>query len=160
MLYNQTRAATIEAKSETVSLYRVNGDTFKAVLNNQANDDPQLLEKIDQAINQGWFLPLSLTLSVLVVTSSLASLTKKNGGILHYIVAGTKSLYGGDIIRTYKSPRRWLWRRWRGTVFQHNWRTVSGNMFISLLFICFSRSIVTTLDHSHPWIQRFVYLRK
>ena len=76
VLYNQTRAATIEAKTETVSLYRVNGDTFKAVLNNQANDDPQLLEKIDQAINQGWF-PLSLTLSVLVVTSSLASLTKK-----------------------------------------------------------------------------------
>lgn len=53
MLYNQTRAATIEAKSETVVLYRVHGDTFKAVLNNQSNDDPQLLEKIDQAINQG-----------------------------------------------------------------------------------------------------------
>ena len=55
VLYNQTRAATIEAKSESVMLYRVHGDTFKAVLNNQSNDDPQLLEKIDQAINQGGF---------------------------------------------------------------------------------------------------------
>ena len=53
----QTRAATIEAKTNAVTLYRVNDDAFKAVLNNQSNDDPELLEKIDQAINQGLCYP-------------------------------------------------------------------------------------------------------
>lgn len=81
VLYNQTRSATITGKSDSVSLFRVNGETFKAVLNRlTSNDDPELLEQIDQAINQ---------------------------------LAGTKSLYGGNIIRPYKPNRKWLWGRWK-----------------------------------------------
>jgi CRP-like cAMP-binding protein len=104
VLYNQSRAATITAKTDTVTLFRVKGDTFKLILNHHQTikDDQELLEKIDNVINQ---------------------------------IAGTKSLYGGVIIRQYKSPRLWLWTRWKGTVLQHNYKTVLGNMMISVVLM-------------------------
>ncbi|CAB9498691.1 dependent protein kinase regulatory subunit [Seminavis robusta] len=135
VLYNQTRAATICAKSDSVTLFRVNGATFKDILNHYfSRDDPETLYLIDQAIDQ---------------------------------VSGTKSLYGGDIIRQYQSSRFWLWKKWTGTVFQHNWRTVTFNMAMSLLFIVLVRrctdptwKIGLTPDHSHPFIQRLDIIRK
>lgn len=52
VLYNQTRKASILAKSDTVTVYRVRGDTFKSVLDlDSSDDDPDLFEKIEQAIN-------------------------------------------------------------------------------------------------------------
>ena len=136
VLYNQTRAATIVAKSERVSLFRVKGDTFKSVLHQLVCDgtDPATLASIDQAINQ---------------------------------CTGTISLYGGDIIRTFKPNRAWLWGRWRGTVFQHNFKTTTLNMLLSLLFIVGVRlvtdptwSIGLTPDKSHPFIQRLEIVRR
>ena len=138
VLYSQTRAATINAKSDTVSLFRVKGETFKSFLNSKLllsfNDDPELLEQIDQAINQ---------------------------------VAGTKSLYGGDIIRQYKPNRAWLWSRWTGTVFLHNYKTVLGNMLVSLAFIFYARRVTGSAwslgmppDKTHPFIQRLNIIRQ
>lgn len=137
VLYNQTRAATVKTKSDRVALFRMHGETFKSVLNNQLTtqiDDPELMNKIDQAINQ---------------------------------VAGTKSLYGGDIIRTFKSPRIWLWKRWNGTVLQHSYRTVCLMMAISLVFIFITRRITDPTwhlglspDKAHPFIARLEIIRK
>lgn len=135
VLYNQTRSATIVAKSDAVSLFRVNADTFKSVLNKlTVNDDPELLQQIDNAINQ---------------------------------VEGTKSFYGGDIIRQYKSNRSWLWRRWRGTVFEQNWRTVGYMMLYSLFFTGGTRLLTDPTwkfglipDKTHPFIIRLDIIRK
>lgn len=133
VLYNQTRAATITAKSDTVSVYRVHADIFRSVLNH-SQEDPQVLQQIDQAINE---------------------------------ISGSKSRYGGDIIRPYKPNRRWLWGRWRGTVFEHNYRTVLGNMLMSLIFIVVTRLVTEPSwkfglvpDKSHPFIQRLDIIRK
>jgi len=137
VLYNQTRAATVQSKSDSVALFRVNGDTFKSVLNQLTlsfEDDPQLMDKIDQAINQ---------------------------------VSGTKSLYGGDIISTFKSPRLWLWGRWEGTILQHNCKTVALTMTVSLIFILITRRITDPTwsigfapDKSHPYIARLEIIRR
>jgi hypothetical protein len=113
-------------------LYRINANTFKTILNHFiADDDPELLRKIDNAIDQ---------------------------------VAGTKTLYGGDIIRQYKPSRSWLWKRWRGTVFQHTWRTVGLNMLMSLLFILIVRSHTEstwlTPDKSDPIIHGLDIVRR
>ena len=136
-LYNQTRAATISPKSDCVTLFRVNGDTFKTVLNRMAkndDEDPELLYKIDQAIMQ---------------------------------VSGTKSLYGGDIVRQYRPNRTWLWKQWAGTVLQHNYRTTLLNMGLSLLFVLITRRLTDPTWHiglapekSHPFIQRLVIIQK
>jgi predicted membrane chloride channel (bestrophin family) len=135
VLYNQTRAATIVAKSDRVTLFRVDGYTFKRVLNRLASDDdPDELSKIDQAINQ---------------------------------VSGTKTQYGGSIIRQYKSNRIWLWTRWAGTIAQHNYKTTLLNMLFSLVFIIWTRRCTDpnwnmgfAPDKSHPFIQRLVIVQK
>jgi len=82
-------------------------------------------------------------------------------------VSGTRSLYGGDIIRQYKPNRVWLWRRWTGTVLQHSYRTTLLNMLYSLAFIALTRRLTDPSwhiglapDHSHPFIQRLDIIRK
>jgi CRP-like cAMP-binding protein len=136
VLYRQSRAATITAKTDTVALYRVKGDAFKSILNHHqtTKDDPELLEKIDNVINQ---------------------------------IAGTKSLYGGVIIRQYKSPRLWLWTRWTGTVFQHNYKTVMGMMMFSLVLMVgiqyFTESdgkFALLPDQSYPVIEHLEVIAK
>jgi Cyclic nucleotide-binding domain len=133
VIYNRTRAATITAKSDAgVVLYRIHGDAFKTILNPFiADDDPELLRKIDNAIDQ---------------------------------VAGTKTLYGGHIIRQYKPSRSWLWKKWKGTVFQHTWRTVGLNMLLSLLFIVCVRQYTDptwlTPDKSNPIIHGLDIIRR
>jgi CRP-like cAMP-binding protein len=53
VLQNKTRATTIFAKSDAVTYYRINGDTFQRILKNFIpDDDPELLLKIDSAIDQ------------------------------------------------------------------------------------------------------------
>jgi hypothetical protein len=136
VLYDDTRKATVTAKTDTVTLYRVNGDTLKSILNRSitSSDDAELLGTIDHAINQ---------------------------------VSGTTSLYGGDIIRPYKSPRSWLWARWKGTVVQHNYKNVLGNMLVSLIFIFGVRyftepswKLGLVPDKSHPFIQWLDIIRR
>ena len=136
VLYNKMRSATVIPKSDEVTLFRVNGDAFKSVLNNQLalDDDPELLQKIDQAINH---------------------------------VAGTKSLYGGSIIRQWEPTRAWLWRQWQGTVLQHSYKAVLGNMLLSLLVIVFTKRLTDPTwnfglrpDHSHSFVQLLDIIRK
>ena len=50
-------------------------------------------------------------------------------------ISGVKTKYDGDIIQKFKPGRMWLWSQWRGTIMQHAWRPVVGNMIISLLFM-------------------------
>lgn len=141
VLYDKPRSATIRVKSENVTLFRINGDTLKSVINQHGStcrcnkDDPELLEKIDKAINQ---------------------------------VAGTKSRYDGDgIIRQFKPHRRWLWRQWQGTVLQLNHKVVLGNMLVSLGVICGTRLLTGSPwnwglrpDAAHPIIQIMETIRK
>lgn len=137
-MYNKTRAATVKAASDTVSLFRVKGEIIISILNEHhllptSKNDLEQLERINEAISE---------------------------------VEGAKSFYGGNIIRPYKPNRLWLWRRWRGTVFQHNYKTVLGNMLFSLAFIFCARqmtgsawSIGMPPDKNHPFIQRLDVIR-
>ena len=51
ILYDERRAATVAAKDESVSYYRVDGVTFKAALN-KPMESLTLMQEIDAAINQ------------------------------------------------------------------------------------------------------------
>ncbi|GAX26970.1 hypothetical protein FisN_9Lh274 [Fistulifera solaris] len=138
VLFNTTRAATITAKTETVTLYRVDADTFKRVLNRviPPADQSDLFATIDEAIKQ---------------------------------VAGTKTLYGGDIIRQYVPSRYWLWTRWAGTILQYNIKTTLFNMLFSFGFILLARRITNdqppfhmglSPNKTHPFIERLTIVHK
>lgn len=138
VLFNTTRSATITAKSETVTLYRVDAHTFKRVLNRviHVEADQNDFATIDEAIKQ---------------------------------VAGTKTLYGGDIIRQYVPSRYWLWTRWAGTILQHNLKTTLFNMLFSFCFILLARRITNdqfpwemglSPNKSHPFIERLTIVHK
>ena len=135
VLYNSTRAASVIAKTDKVALFRIDGDTFKSVLNTVQNTNDKLeLEKIDEAIMQ---------------------------------IAGTKSLFGGDIIKSYKSSRWWLWTRWSGTVLQHNLWPTFLNMLFSTVTIMILRRLTDPMwpigmapDPSHPLIIKLAIFQK
>jgi predicted membrane chloride channel (bestrophin family) len=82
-------------------------------------------------------------------------------------VAGTKSLYGGDIIRTYKPNRFWLWAQFSGTILQHNLLPTLLNMLYSITIIMIIRAITDPTrplglapDSSHPLIARLAIFEK
>lgn len=47
-------------------------------------------------------------------------------------VSGIKTRYGGEVIRTFRPDRRWLWQQWTGTILQYAWKTSVINMVIRL----------------------------
>ena len=91
MLYNVPRAATVSAKNnKDCTLYRVDRRTFRYFI------DSQHPRGIDGLKNE----------------------LKKIDNVIDKI-AGVNTRYSGSIIPQYRPNRRWLWRRWSGTVLQY-----------------------------------------
>ena len=102
MLYNVPRKATVSAKSDTITLFRVDRKTFRYFLDRQQpqeiDDVKEELKDIDSAIDK---------------------------------IAGVNSRYSGDIIKQYKPKRSWLWRRWTGTILQRQYKVALLQMIIT-----------------------------
>jgi predicted membrane chloride channel (bestrophin family) len=82
-------------------------------------------------------------------------------------ISGMKTRYGGSIIREFKPMRSWLWTRWRGTILEHGWKVVLGNMLLSVAFISLIRgnvkptwSVGMLPDANNPVIARMLGLGK
>ena len=102
MLYNVPRKATVSAKSDTITLFRVDRKTFRYFLDRQQpqeiDDVKEELKDIDSAIDK---------------------------------IAGVNSRYSGDIIKQYKPQRKWLWSRWTGTILQRSYKVALLQMIIT-----------------------------
>ena len=102
MLYNVPRKATVSAKSDTITLFRVDRKTFRYFLDRQQpqeiDDVKEELKDIDSAIDK---------------------------------IAGVYSRYSGDIVKQYKPKRSWLWRRWTGTILQRQYKVALLQMIIT-----------------------------
>ena len=83
-------------------------------------------------------------------------------------VSGIKTRYGGEVIRTFRPDRRWLWQQWTGTILQHAWKTSVINMVITAIFLLvlqhghgeLSWGVGMLPQRDHPWIARLVGLHK
>lgn len=51
VLYNETRAATVQSKTETMKYYRIDGDVFQRIVNT-SNESLESMKEIDILINQ------------------------------------------------------------------------------------------------------------
>jgi len=185
VLYNKDRAATITAgafgggsdarqrarRGPTISnnkrttgviLYRVLGTKFKKILETPigGGDDGTAGER------RG-----GTTLFGGTSSSNLASLeTAQQVDDVVQQVSGTKSVYGGYIIRPYEPDRRWLWRRWTGTVLQHSYKTCLLNVLLTTIIVILvgirtgSLQVGGTVgflpDPSDPIMQRFQMVKK
>jgi hypothetical protein len=123
VLYNETRAATISARSESendekVTLYRIKEDTFKNILYNQQRNQQRhqlnqttsgaclgTMQQIDDAINE---------------------------------ISGRTTLYGGNIILPYQPERVWLWKNWSKTILGVSYKATVLNMLLCRLFLKFA----------------------
>ena len=110
ILYDEVRAATIMAESESLVYYQLKGDLFKkALLLNGKNSGIASFEKmqeIDEVINT---------------------------------VSGTNTLYDGRVIPAYKPERAWLWQQYTGTVLKISRDTILIAMAGSALFVAFAK---------------------
>jgi predicted membrane chloride channel (bestrophin family) len=144
VMQSAPRAATISVKSDTAVLFRADGATFKSILGRGDDDDdendPDRLKDLKdvEEINEA----------------------------IHQL-SGTKSLYGGSIIRQYRPNRGWLWSQWSGTVIQHNIKTALLMMLLSLAFVLASRACIEPTweiglapDEDHLFIQRLAMIQK
>jgi hypothetical protein len=104
LLYDSGRAATVTAATH-VSAFRLSRDSFKTFLNHLPQQEEEKIKTKLLKIDQ-------------VIDK----------------ISGVKTRYKGDIIRKFKPMRMWLWTRWKGTIFQHAWKTAVLNMMISLAF--------------------------
>jgi len=128
VLYSGTRSATILTESESVTLFRIFGDTFKEILDPRRNVayDLETMQEIDGVINELWDC-------------------NKYGG-----------RGAGDIIPQYKPERIWLWSQWCGTIVKLSLRATVGNMLFCVGFIVLVQETQNggTDFHNHP-IQYF-----
>jgi len=119
LLYGTARAATVRTKT-AVSVYRLERRDFHHFMNcNPADSDKTQTDSSPY-------------------TNSRAEKVKRDLREIDGIIdrfSGVKTKYDGDIIQKFKPSRMWLWSKWRGTIMQHAWRGVVGNMVISLLFM-------------------------
>lgn len=138
MLYNVPRKATVSAKSDTITLFRVDRKTFRYFLDRQQpqeiDDVKQELKDIDRAIDK---------------------------------IAGVNSRYSGDIIKQYKPQRSWLWSRWTGTILQRSYKVALLQMIITAsigIFVRRSSSVKWPIgsvpDQSNLIISRMIAFSK
>lgn len=104
LLYDSGRAATVTAATK-VSAFRLSRESFKSFLNDLSSQDED-----------------NIKTELLMVDQVIDK------------ISGVKTRYNGDIIRQFKPMRLWLWKRWKGTIFQHAWKTSVFNMMVSLAF--------------------------
>jgi CRP-like cAMP-binding protein len=127
ILYNTARAATITAKSKKVTLYRLDRKSFAYFIYQRGGP-------IGENMMHTTTTPGQLKTEVRAIDQAIDN------------IAGVKSRYGGTIVRTFDSSRRFLWRRWVGTILQHAWKATLANVGVSVVL-----SIVLRVLVPHTW---------
>lgn len=144
VLTNTSRAETITAKTDNVTLFRASGADFVSAFSNNPRgvdgedltdscvDDNAIVEEhdrraIDKAIDQ---------------------------------LSGTKSLYGGEITKQYQPSRVWLWSQWHGTILEQNLLSTIYAMLMCFIMVILIRSFAEPTwpighapDPEHPLIE-------
>lgn len=153
-MYNQTRQATVICRTPSCSVFRIEGDTYKTILNQRVVHSPSSSSTIEGTGANGD--------EEVSLDDDIASAIKE--------IEGTKSLYGGAIIRPYKPNRIWLWKRFSGTILQHVALPTLANMLWSLAFVAFVRhktlgpgmwkSWLSPPDLAHPFIAKLQLVHK
>ncbi len=108
ILYDETRAATIMVASDTLTYYQIAGDIFKAAL-------------------------LSAESSSSTSTISFDKMQEIDEVI--NTISGTQTLYGGNVIPSYRPERAWLWQQYGGTVLKISLETTLLAMAASAVFV-------------------------
>lgn len=108
ILYDETRAATIMVASDTLTYYQIAGDIFKAAL-------------------------LSAESSSSTATISFDKMQEIDEVI--NTISGTQTLYGGNVIPSYRPERAWLWQQYGGTVLKISLETTLLAMAASAVFV-------------------------
>ena len=156
IMYNQTRQATVTCRTRNCSVFRIPGDDFKNILNQRAvhsSPPSSTAEDATGSVNED---------DLLGEDDAIANAIKE--------IEGTKSLYGGAIIRPYKPNRSWLWKRFAGTILQHVALPTLFNMLWSLAFVAFVRhktlgmgmgkSWFSPPDLAHPFVAKLHLVHK
>lgn len=108
ILYDEIRAATIMVASDTLTYYQIAGDIFKAAL-------------------------LSAESSSSTTTISFDKMQEIDEVI--NTISGTQTLYGGNVIPSYRPERAWLWQQYGGTVLKISLETTLLAMAASAVFV-------------------------
>ena len=108
ILYDETRAATIMVASDTLTYYQIAGGIFKAAL-------------------------LSAESSSSTATISFDKMQEIDEVI--NTISGTQTLYGGNVIPSYRPERAWLWQQYGGTVLKISLETTLLAMAASAVFV-------------------------
>ena len=131
IMYNQTRQATVICRTPNCSVFQIPGDAFKTILNQRSSSTAEdATGNVDENV-------------LLQEDDDIANAIKE--------IEGTKSLYGGAIIRPYKPNRPWLWRRFTGTILQHVALPTLFNMLWSLAFVTFVRHKTLGVGIGKSW---------
>ena len=147
VLTSTSRAETITAKTDNVTLFRAFGADFVTAFSKQPrggdgedlsdNDDNTAVDEqdrrdIDKAIDQ---------------------------------LSGTKSLYGGEITKQYQPSRVWLWSQWHGTILEQNLLSTIYAMLMCFIMVILIRSFAEptwTIGHApdpeHPLIEHLAMI--
>eukprot|EP00529_Nitzschia_sp_RCC80_P009860 CAMPEP_0113488606 /NCGR_PEP_ID=MMETSP0014_2-20120614/26103_1 /TAXON_ID=2857 /ORGANISM="Nitzschia sp." /LENGTH=760 /DNA_ID=CAMNT_0000382323 /DNA_START=628 /DNA_END=2910 /DNA_ORIENTATION=+ /assembly_acc=CAM_ASM_000159 len=185
VFYEKPRSATIVAKSNTVTLFQIDGRIFQSILLFGENDDSSsssssstsTSKKIEQDKNssskndkRSWSSSSSSSPSLPppLVLQEIDDVINQISGTSTY-----SKLYKGRIIRQYNPTRKWLYRRITGTVFKQTYKTVLANMVMSAIVIVGAKLWTRTTeqqlspaggffmppDPTHPFIQRLNIVR-
>ena len=166
MLYDEPRAATISAKTDC-TLFRVDRKTFKFFLGgqNEIEDIKAELRAIDGAIDK----VRSGRTRCSATSNSRFHLRVILTTYFHFHdkISGVRTRYSGSIIWKYKPQRGWLWRRWRGTVLQHAYKSTLFNMSIAAAVTYIVRrrfdpplELTMSPDQTHSLIKRLLAFSK
>mmetsp|Transcript_3862 Transcript_3862/g.8480 ORF Transcript_3862/g.8480 Transcript_3862/m.8480 type:complete len:576 (+) Transcript_3862:95-1822(+) len=107
LIYKKPRGATVTAKTD-VSAWRQSLESFQYFMNIVETEEGE-----DEDI------PAQLLKIDKVIDK----------------ISGTKTAYGGNVIKQIQPNRGWLWRRWRGTILQHAWKPTLINMLVTTGFV-------------------------
>lgn len=177
VFYERPRSATISAKSNTVTLFRIDGKIFQAILlcdddgdtsgnaETSSSPSPSSTNGQDNSSKK----TRSSSLPPPLVLQEIDDAINQVSGTSTY-----SKLYKGRIIRQYNPSRWWLYRRVRGTVLKQTYKTVLTNVFMSALVIVGTKlwvgatgngdnnqwSVGLMPEPSHPFIQRLNIIRK
>jgi len=139
VLYNANRASTVSAKSDQVVLYRAAGSAFTTAFHQEP--PPKSSKREERELKE--------------IDKAINELS------------GTKTLYGGDIIRQYDPDRFWLWRQYQGTILQHNIMTTLIAILLSAAFCLIVEKVLDPTwevghapDEDHPLIRHLALFQK
>jgi CRP-like cAMP-binding protein len=124
MLYGTARAATVRCQTE-VTVYRLHRIDFYHFLDHSSTSSSNTDVYVDNDIDHD---------TVSARQKEIQTQVKEIDEVIDQI-SGVKSKYDGNIIRQFQPERSWLWRRWRGTILQHAWKSAAVNMLVGLLFL-------------------------